>query len=280
MSTVFIALEDLPLKIFAFLLIGNCLVFYALKLNVVAFGDIIKYTVPILLYFYARMFVQSKTDLDGIIFTCLLSCIFPFGMLIYESIFNPIAIEYIGAGRGGGSRIRGAYADIMTYAIYIELFFISICYYYLSNLYNKSKLKLTANHFVIALIFVFYGLTRIKHVSTWTVTLVVFALLMLHNLRNVKGFVFVILLLSVIGGFFAQAIYDSQLKPLIAKELLVVDGTTDSHRALNGRVTRWEKYFDIWEQMPMINHFIGVTSSNYNETDNSSFAISGLSCES
>ena len=156
----------------------------------------------------------------------------------------------------------------MTYAIYIELFFISICYYYLSNLYNKTKLKLTANHFVIALIFVFYGLTRIKHVSTWTVTLVVFALLMLHNLRNVKGFVFVILLLSVIGGFFAQAIYDSQLKPLIAKELLVVDGTTDSHRALNGRVTRWEKYFDIWEQMPMINHFIGVTSSNYNETDN------------
>jgi len=260
--------EDVPFKIFAFFLIGNCIVFYFINLSVTALGDIIKYTTPIYLYFYSKMFVQSKKDLDGVIFTCFLACIFPFAMLIYESIVNPIAIEYIGTGRGGGSRIRGAYADIMNYAIYIELFFIIICYYFLSNNYNKEKLKIKTMHFVIALIFVFYGLTRIKHVSTWTVTLVVFFLLMLHNLKNIRGFIFVFVLISIIGTFFAQEIYDSQLKPLISKELLVLDGTTDSHHALNGRFSRWEKYFEIWEQMPMVNHFTGITTANFKETDN------------
>ena len=262
------AAQDFPIKLFAFFLFGNCLVFYATQLSVTALGDIVKYTTPILLYFYCRAFVQSKRDLEGIIFACLLACIFPFTMLLYESFINPIAIEYISTGRGGGSRIRGAYADIMNYAIYIELFFIIISYWFLSNLYGKVKLKINAFHVGLALVFVFYGLTRIKHVSTWTVTLVVFALLMLHNLRNAKGFVFVIVLLTVISAFFAEDIYNAQIEPLIGKEIKVAEGESETSHAFNGRMSRWEKYFEIWEQMPMTNHFIGITTANFPETDN------------
>ncbi len=259
---------DIPLKIFAFFLFGNCMIFYSTQLSVSAFGDMVKYTTPILLYFYCKRFVQSKIDLDGIIFTCLVACIFPFFMLTYETFVNPIAVEYISSGRGGGSRIRGAYADIMNYAIYIELFFVIISYYFISNLYRKNALQIKAWHLIGCMLFVFYGLTRIKHVSTWTVTLVVFALLMLHNLRNARGFIFAVLFLTVIGSFFAQDIYNSQLEPLIGKELKVVSGESKPDHALNGRMSRWEKYFEIWEQMPVENHFIGITSANFPETDN------------
>lgn len=75
--------------------------------------------------------------------------------MFYESIFNPIAIEYVSEGRGGGSRIRGAYADIMNYAIYIEILFITMSYYFLTYIYNKTKLKITPIHIVLTLLIVF-----------------------------------------------------------------------------------------------------------------------------
>jgi len=262
------AVHDVLIKVFAFFLFGNCIYFYFTQLSIIALGDVVKYTSPILLYFYARSFIRSKQDLDGVLFSCLIACIFPIGMLLYESLINPIAIEYISTGRGGGSRIRGAYADIMNYAVYIELFFIIISYWFLSNLYGKSKIKINAIHVAIALAFVVFALSRIKHVSTWAVTLVVFLLLMIHNLRNVRGLIFVVILSSIISLFFAQSIYDSQIEPLIGKELKVIDGESETNHAFNGRMSRWERYFEIWEQMPMTNHFIGVTTANFPETDN------------
>jgi len=158
---------DSPFKLFTYFLVGNCLIFYATQLSISSIGDVIKYTTPALIFFYCRMFVQSKADLDGILFACLLACIFPLGMMFYESIFNPIAVEYVSEGRGGGSRIRGAYADIMNYAIYIEILFITMSYYFLTYIYNKTKLKITPIHIVITLMIVFFGLTKIKQVSTW-----------------------------------------------------------------------------------------------------------------
>jgi hypothetical protein len=262
------AVHDVLIKVFAFFLFGNCLYFFFTQFSISALGDVVKYTTPILLYFYARSFIRSKQDLDGILFSCLIACIFPLGMLLYESFVNPIAIEYISTGRGGGSRIRGAYADIMNYAVYIVLFFITISYWFLSNLYGKTKLKINAIHVASALVLVVYALSRIKHVSTWSVTFFVFLLLMIHNLRNVKGLIFVVVLLTIISSFFAQSIYDSQIEPLIGKELKVIEGESETNHAFNGRMNRWERYFEIWEQMPMMNHFIGITSANFPETDN------------
>jgi O-antigen ligase len=70
----------------------------------------------------------------------------------------------------------------------------------------------------------------------------------------------------IIGAFFAQDLYVDHIEPLIGKEILVVEGESDSDQAFNGRMTRWEKYFETWEQMPPINHFIGITTANFKET--------------
>jgi hypothetical protein len=262
------SLQDLPFSAFSIILILNCLIYYSTQISVSAMGDFIKYTTPIILYYYSRCFVRNKQDIDGIIFTTLIACIFPFGMLLYESIFNPIAVEYLSSGRGGGSRIRGAYADIMTYAIYIIMFFVIFGYYFLDNIYNaKAKIKVNVFHITLVLVIVLYGLIGIKQVSTWTVALAIFGLLILHNLKNAKGLIFVVMIITVLGGFFAETIYTTQIEPLIGKEIKVVDGETESNQALNGRMSRWEKYFEIWEKMPIYNHFAGITSANFPETE-------------
>lgn len=257
--------QDIIWNVFSVFLAFNCIMFYLFELSMVALGDLIKYTTPILLWYYSRHFIQERKDLHGILTTFLISSVFPMGMMVYEA-YNPIAIQYIGAGRGGGSRIRGGYGDIMNYAVYIVGLFMVASYYFLNNVYGKIRFKMKPWQMMAVFAFVIYGLTQIKHVSTWTVTLSVLLLLMLHNLRNLKGVFFVVVLLSIVLPFFAEDLYKAQIEPLIAKELLVAEGETESSQALNGRMTRWEKYFEVWEQMPPINHFIGIATANFDET--------------
>lgn len=261
------AIEEVPFRIWAALVAFNAILFWMMQVSVVAMGDTIKYITPLLIFLYARRFIQNKDDLHGILTTFLISCIFPFIVLAYESVFSPIAVEYISSGRGGGSRIRGAYADIMNYAIYLVGFMLIMGYYFLNTIYNtRPKLRIKPWHIVLALMFIFYGLTRIRHVSTWGVSLVLLFLLLFHNLRNTKGVFFVLAFGLIVATFFAQDIYVKNIEPLIHKEVLVVEGETESDQAFNGRMTRWEKYFEIWEQMPAINHFTGIVSANFNET--------------
>jgi len=261
------ALEAFPFRIWGALVIFNAATFWFINLNVVAFGDLIKYTTPVLLFFYARRIIQSKEDLHGILTAFLISSIFPFAVFLYESIVNPIAIEYISSGRGGGSRIRGAYADVMNYAIYFILLLLIVSYYFVLKLYGKaSSLQVKAWHIVVTIFFVAYGLTRINHVSTWGVFFAMILVLLFHNLRNTRGILFVFLFIFIVATFFAQDLYVDHIQPLIGKELLVVEGESDSDQAFNGRMTRWEKYFEIWEQMPPFNHFFGITTSNFKES--------------
>jgi hypothetical protein len=261
------SLQEVPFRIWSLLLIFNALAFWFIQLNVVAFGDLIKYITPVFLFYYSRRFVQSKEDLHGILTTFLVSCIFPFSIFLYESIFNPIAIEYISEGRGGGSRIRGAYADIMNYAIFFIVFLIIICYYFLVHMYNRlSSMKVKTWHLIVGIVFVLYGLTRIRHVSTWGVFLFLIILFLFHNLRNSRGLIFTFLFLLIVTTFFAESIYEVHIAPLISKEQMVIEGEAEADMAFNGRMTRWEKYFEIWEQMPTINHFTGIVTSNFKET--------------
>lgn len=257
--------NDLPWAVFSTFLVFNCFIFYAIDLSVVALGDLIKYTTPILLYYYSRRFVQNAQDLHGILMAFLVSSFFPFAMMIYEA-FNPIAVQYIGEGRGGGSRIRGGYGDIMNYAVYIVGLFLVAGYFFLKNVYGKYRLVIKPWHMLVIFGFVIYGLTQIKHVSTWTVSLTLLLLLLVHNLRNLKGIFFVAILLACVLPFFAEDLYKAQIEPLINKEIKVADGEADESAAFNGRMSRWERYFEVWEQMPAVNHFIGVATSNFDET--------------
>ncbi|MBL0257452.1 MAG: hypothetical protein IPQ03_07955 [Bacteroidetes bacterium] len=115
----------------------NCFVVLIYHFSVEFFGESIKFITPTLLFLYARRFIQSKEDLIFILYTFLLSCSIPLAIFGYELIFGPIRPTYLSEGRGGGSRIRGQYGDIMSYAVYITGALLIYMYMYIDGMYSR-----------------------------------------------------------------------------------------------------------------------------------------------
>ena len=83
----------------------------------------------------------------------------------------------------------------------------------------------------------------------------------LFNLKNFKGFFIILFLSSIFFAFFGESIYNEQIVPLINKEIDVASGDADIQNGLNGRIGRWERYFDIWMALPFYSKMIGVPTS-------------------
>jgi O-antigen ligase len=104
----------------------------------------------------------------------------------------------------------------------------------------------------------------------------VVGMLMAFNLRNFKGVFFVLAFSTIFIPFFAEDIYNQMLQPLVEKEINVVEGEKSIETLGNGRMTRWEKYFEIWQQMPVLNQMIGVSFSGFKDA----FVMMGLGMHS
>ena len=79
------------------------------------------------------------------------------------------------------------------------------------------------------------------------------------NSKRSKGMVGTIFFLVLLLPIFGPILYESQIKPLINKEINVVNGDAEVNRAFNGRVDRWENYFAIWNDLPLYSHFVGIS---------------------
>ncbi len=253
-------------RFFGIIILLNCLMLLISFYSFDTLGNCIKYVTPPLVFFYLRKAVRDKEDLHFILQTFLYSCIFPFGMMFYEVIFGAITPEYASVGRGGGARIRGEYADSMNYASFLVGSFLVVAYFFLEGLHKKSKMPhVNITRLVIWVFVSFVMAISLRHVSTWAVFLTLIILLLYFNSKNLKGLVVVIFVLSLTLPFFARSIYQTQIYPLIAKEFNVINGDQDVQYAFNGRVSRWERYFEIWNRMPGIAQYLGVSFSGFRQ---------------
>jgi len=256
---------DIPVRILILLILANGVILLAGNYSLLTVGEVIKSVTPFLLFFYLRHFIRSQRDLHGIFQTFLYACIFPGLVLLYENIFNPIAVEYLTEGRGGGSRIRGGYADVMSYAIFITGSFLIAAYYYLLKLSGTRFPRLSVRKMLVILGLCLLGLISIKQVSTWAVIVMLFVLFLASSIRNPKGIIFGLLIVLIMLPFVAQRLYDDQINPLIQKELAVANGETEMEYAFNGRVGRWERYIAIWSATPMVSKLMGVSTAGVKE---------------
>lgn len=254
--------SDYLFFIYGTIVFCNCMLFLAMFFSLDTIGDIIKSFTPILLFFYLRRFVHSRADLEGILQAFFYSCVFPFAMIIYENIINPISVQVISQNRGGGMRLQGGYADIMSYAIFIIAGAIIVSYFYVKAAAAKKKPTLKT---LIVFILCVIGLVSIKHVSSWTVFLACMGTFFYYISQRKQGFIIAILVIAVVATFFAPEIYKSQIEPLINKEIAVAEGEKEAKYAFNGRMTRWGNYFSIWEEMPFYSKLFGVTTSGFEE---------------
>ncbi len=75
--------SDEFMRVWGIVIVINCVVMLISRLTLDNFGDSIKYITPVLLFFYARHFIQRKEDLHFLLQTFLFSCLYPFGMLAF-----------------------------------------------------------------------------------------------------------------------------------------------------------------------------------------------------
>lgn len=229
------------------------------------FGAVIKMTTPVMLFFYLRHMISSRKDLMGVLQAFLIGCIFPAVIFMYEQLFGAISPDYLSEGRGGGARIQGAYADIMSYAIYIVGSFLVVSYFFIRKL-ELGTATLRDFLFLGAVVLIdVVGLMAIKQVSTYSVMGVLIALLLMFLFTNRKTTVLVLLTIPLIG-FVAVKIYDSSLGQMVDKEIRVLEGESDVNRSFNGRMTRWNKYFELWDEMPGYSVYFGAPTSGFKET--------------
>ncbi|MFM7217295.1 MAG: hypothetical protein ACKO1U_04685, partial [Bacteroidota bacterium] len=256
---------DNLISIWGVILLLNSLYLLSGKFSLNDLGDNIKYLTPPLLYLYLRRFIRHREDLRFLMTTFLISCIVPFGMLAFELLVHPLTPEYVSEGRGGGSRLRGNFADSVSYGIYFIGAFITMGYFFLEKVYANQKLKKPNGKMLLVFLLCLVGIASLRHVSTWTVFLTCILWLMFYNAQNLRGFSVVIILGLIVLPIFAQPIYNEYISPLLQKEINVIEGNSDIQYGFNGRVSRWERYFEVWGEMSPVAQFLGVTFSDFKD---------------
>lgn len=256
-------IADLVFGTWGVLVVVNSLIVLLSDYSLSTLGEVIKYTTPVLLFFYARHIISSKEDLTGFLQAFLIGCILPAAILIYEQIFGAISPEQLTEKRGGGERTHGAYADVMSYAIYIIGSFLVSTYLFLKDMKGKRRRRMPLWLLLVIALDVL-ALVSIKQVSTFAVFATLMTLFLFHLLQNKRSLILLALalpLVLIIGKY----IYDKNVKVLVAKEVAVIDGEADVDRSFNGRMHRWERYFELWGEMPGYTSFVGVPSSGFKE---------------
>jgi hypothetical protein len=256
---------DNLMSIWGFILLINALYLLSWAYSLNNFGDQIKYLTPPVIFIYLRRFIRHKQDLRFLMTTFLISCLVPFGMLAFELFVHPLTPEYVSEGRGGGSRLRGNFADSVSYGIYFIGAFITMSYFFLDKVYSKAKSSAPTLKLFMIFVVCVAGVISLRHVSTWAVFLVCITILLYYNSQNIRGLAVVIVIGLVVLPIFAQPIYNEFIAPLLQKEINVIEGNSDIQFGLNGRISRWQRYFQVWSEMSPVAQFLGVSFSNFKE---------------
>lgn len=227
-------------------------------------GDEIKYLTPPIIFLYLRRYIRHKDDLRFLMTNFFISCLVPFFMLGFELFVHPLTPEYVSEGRGGGTRLRGNFADSVSYGLYFIGAFISMGYFFLERIYSNKGSAPTMKMFAVFLICV-VGIAQLRHVATWGVFLVILVWLLYYNSQNLRGLAVVAVIALVVLPIFAEPIYNEYISPLLQKEMNVIEGDADIQFGLNGRVSRWQRYFAIWFQMGPVSQLFGASLSGFKE---------------
>lgn len=263
---------DLNFAIWSILVVFNLLFTFLFDNFMDAIANFIKYSTPLILFYYLRHFIRSKENLIGILNTFIISATIPALLLGYEYVFGSLNAEYLNESRGGGERMQGGYADIMNYAIYISGALIIKLYFYLrSRPLAVLRRKQFKGLLIICVISVF-GLIAIKQTASWIVFIYLALLMVIFSLKSRKG----VLIITIMTPFIIWAgvnLFQKNIEPLVEREYAVVEGEKDIGRAFNGRASRWIFYFDIYFDMPIYSNLLGTPLSL---KEDSKYMISGL----
>ncbi len=248
-----------------FLLIGD-------PFSLMTLEFILKLSLPVYLFFFLRVFITSRRDLDGLLTSFLLSGIFVAVLLLYEIVVRPISVQE----SRGLERIQGSFGDVVSYGMYIVFTLIAATYFFVLHRKSGTHFRKTALVIVVGIVG-FLGLLNIHHTATYTVFLLVLFLFVLQNFQSgspVLAFL-IIVAFGVVMDFAGSEIIEEKITPLVQTDLMVYSGEAETDRLLHGRVGRWRMMLNMFSQEPVwvqffgyplkfdyVFHFIGIGSHN------------------
>jgi hypothetical protein len=240
-----------------FILIGVFFVILFDPLSMISFEYLLKLSIPIYIYFFARIFIQNKQDLDGILTTFLYSGAFVAGILLYEVFFGAIRL----VESRGMARIQGSFGDVVSYGIYLAFCFLIATYFYFSRKGEVPKMKRIRTVLIVGGLCVL-TLINIHHVASYTIFIGLLLLFMVFNFKANKGAAFVLsLLFFLVFYIFGQPIIEDKITPLLETDISVYEGGVGSDKLMHGRVGRWTGMIDMFTNENVFSQFFGYPTS-------------------
>jgi O-antigen ligase len=214
----------------------------------------LKLTMPIYLFFFLRLLIRSRNDLDGILQTFIYSSLFVIAIFLFEIFINPVKV----LKTRGLERIQGSYGDVMNYAIYMSLGFLIMCYFYLRNKNTKSIIKMNRN-LIITIALSLACLFKISHTASYGVFLVILLLFIVYNLKTNKTTgIILIVTIGSLGYFFGASTIEEKIAPLIQTDIAVYEGKKENERLLHGRVGRWKQMIEEYSEFSVPAQLFGM----------------------
>lgn len=217
-------------------------------------GEImLKVTLPVYLYLFLRRFIYNQTDLQGILYTFIIASYIAGLLLLYEIVFSPIQEAVYTRGI---QRHRGGYADVMNYAIYMSLGMIASGYFHL----KKIKIKFVGiNNIYLFLALAGIIVMKITHVASYGVFAAIIFTFAFYSVRKTAGFGLLLVIIILAGSvYFGDKLYQERINPLIEKDLSVLEGERDQSMLLHGRVGRWERLMDRFNNASVVSKLFGT----------------------
>lgn len=215
---------------------------------------LLKLTMPSYIFFFLRLLIRSKKDLDGVLQSFIYSSLFVITIFLYEIIVNPIKV----LKTRDLERIQGSYGDVMNYAIYTSLGLLIICYFHLKNK-NKESSVSANRKLIIAFVLSIACLFKISHTASYGVFIVLTGLFILFNLKtNFSNGILILGSVFILAYFFGSTAIEERISPLIKTDIAVYEGKKSSERLLHGRVGRWKMMLEEYSEFPISAQLFGM----------------------
>ena len=260
--------RDTMLKMW-FVLVGIntfCFMVYD-PLNFVNWQFVLKLLMPVYLYFFIKILIRTKRDLEGILQTFLYSGIYVVVIFLYEILVSPIRVE---ASRGL-ERIQGNFADVMNYGIYIGLGFISAGYFFTKSKKDTKDLVIIIGVTVLCML----TLMNIHHAASYGTFMVLAIIFFYYNFKTVKVGAVILFIGASIAGLtlMSDQFFSETIEPVIKNDIEVYEGDRSEDQLLHGRVGRWKSMIDDFFRTPILSQMFGMPTSFANTSNFISTAV-------
>ena len=240
------------------LLIISTMMLILWGLSLATLSNVLKFIMPVYLYFFLRVFIRDRYDLEGLIRTFMYSLLIVMAIFVYEVFIGPIRITE----SRGLTRFQGNFGDVFNYGLYITFGLIFMAYRHLKtgsyrlNLRSITRLLLVLGIGVLVLL-------RINHAATLIVfSTIVFIFFYYITRRNAIPIVMLVFLGVILFQSKGDQLFDENVNPLFEKEFQVLSGDVNEEQLFHGRYGRWLYFMDYYQQQSLPAQLISVPLFN------------------